>query len=102
MLYNKAPEQRSILVFRLLRGQEKVGCHFYEFVGAKGMLASPPHKLLRGPRWPSAASSTTRHCLQWPGRIVGSRGADNEKEAICHLLRCPAQKPSLQRKQPSA
>jgi hypothetical protein len=49
MLYNKAPEQRSILVFRLLRGQEKVGCHFYEFVGAKGMLASPPHKLLRVP-----------------------------------------------------
>jgi hypothetical protein len=49
MLYNEVPEQRSILVFVRYEGKKKLGCHFYEFVGAKGMLASPPHKLLRVP-----------------------------------------------------
>jgi hypothetical protein len=50
MLYNKVPEQRSIPVFVRCDGKKKkLGCHFYEFAGAKGMLASPPHKLLRVP-----------------------------------------------------
>jgi hypothetical protein len=50
MLYNTVPEQRSVLVFvRYDCKEKKLECHFYEFVGAKGMLASPPHKLLRVP-----------------------------------------------------
>lgn len=49
MLYNTVPEQRSVLVFVRYDGKKKLECHFYEFVGAKGMLAAPPHKLLRGP-----------------------------------------------------